>query len=292
VRTAKVAPLFPEQETDTTSDAIERVFTNLTVATITRTLARMAERFAPLVRDQRAALLGALSHVEGDTWNLPTVCAPWTVKDVAAHLVEGELLLGRLYRGELEDIPHETGDDVERWSKVDGSTVRYSLWHHGEATQRVIDSRSDESWRRTVTQDGASFELRQALRIHFFELAVHGHDITSALGAPTVWEDRAWVVVEACLRRAPGVLASHPGTGSIVVRIPDVGSRTLTGDGGGWSLDKDEPDTPSAVWDTDAETFVLATTGRLPAEDALARSKVEGDAAFLETIVGAWRVVG
>ena len=252
----------------------------------------MAERFAPLVRDQRAALLGALSHVEGDAWDLPTVCAPWTVKDVAAHLVESELLLGRLYRGELDDITADDDEDVERWRKVDGSTVRYSLWHHGEATQRVIDSRSDESWRRQVGQDGATVELRHALRIHFFELAVHGHDITSALGAPAPWGDRAWVVVEACMRRAPAVLASEPARGSIIVRVPEVGSRTLDGTGTGWTLADDEPEQPSAVWDTDAETFVLATTGRLPAPDALARSKVDGDAAYLETVVGAWRVVG
>lgn len=252
----------------------------------------MAERFAPLVRDQRAALLGALAQVEGDAWDTPTVCEPWTVKDVSAHLVEGELLLGRLYRGELGDITHDAQDDVDRWSKVDGGTVRYSLWHHGQATQRVIDSRTDDSWRREVGQDGATFELRHALRIHFFELAVHGHDITSGLGVPNVWDDRAWVVVEACLRRAPGVLASQTGSGSIVVRVPEIGSRTVAGDGNGWTLQNDEPEQPTAVWDTDAETFVLATTGRLAAAEAIARSKVDGDASFLESIVGAWRVVG
>ena len=292
VLTANVPPLPPEHATASSNDAIAMTFANLTAATITRTLAHVAERFAPLVRDQRAALLGALAHVEGDAWDTPTVCAPWTVKDVAAHLVESELLLGRIYRGELEELGHDNGDDVGRWTKVDGSTVRYSLWHHGEATQRVIDSRSDESWRRQVTQDGATFELRHALRIHFFELAVHGHDITSAIGAPNTWDDRAWVVVEACIRPAPRVLAAEPARGSVVLRIPEIGSRTLVGSGDAWRLETDEIEQPTAVWDTDAETFVLATTGRLAAADALARSKVDGDAAFLASVVAAWRVVG
>src|SRR5439155_20341027 len=190
---ANVPAFPPEHAAARARRAIEAARANLTRPTITRRIAAVAERFSPLVNDQRAALLGVLSHVAGDEWQGPTVCDPWTVKDVVAHLVENELLLGRVYRGELGDLGADAHEGVGRWSRVDGETVRYSLWHHGQATQRVIDSRSDESWRRPVSQDGATFELRQALRIHFFELAVHGHDITAAVGVPSVWGDRAWV---------------------------------------------------------------------------------------------------
>ena len=251
----------------------------------------MAERFAPHVNDQRAALLGVISNL-AEEWKLPTPCDGWTVHDIVAHLVENELLFGRLYRGELTDLSADAQEGVDRWSKVDGETVRYSLWHHGSATQRVIDSRSDESWRRPVEHAGQPLELRQALRVHFFELAVHGHDVTSALGLGPVWADGAGMVVEYCLRGAPRALgrSNTPPDGTFVVRSPEIGARTLDGTSGAWRLLPDEASQATARWDTDAETLVLATCGRLPVADALGRSTVSGDAERLSTLLAGWQV--
>jgi hypothetical protein len=50
----------------------------------------------------------------------------------------------------------------------------------------------------------------------------------------------------------------------------------------------EEAPSPDAVWESDPETLVLATTGRLAAGEALARTKVEGDAAMLEALIAAW----
>jgi len=252
----------------------------------------VAERFAPLVAEQRAALLGVLGHLSAEDWTRPTVCEGWTVKDVAAHLVEGELLFGRLYRGELGELNLDTQGGVDRWRRVDGETVRYSLWHHGQATQRVIDSRSDESWRRMVSAAGLELQLRHALRLHFFELAVHSHDLTSAVGAPAAWGDRAAVAADYCIRAAPAALAGS-GTdrgGSIVVRAGGLPPRTLTSDDGGWRVLLDEAAAGDAAWETDAETLVLATTRRIDAGEALARSKVDGDAMLLREVLEAWWV--
>jgi len=38
-----------------------------------------------------AELLGVLKSLPSEAWNLPTACADWTVKDVAAHLLGGNL---------------------------------------------------------------------------------------------------------------------------------------------------------------------------------------------------------
>lgn len=252
----------------------------------------MAERFAPHVNDQRAALLGVLNGCTDDDWGLPTPCGSWSVHDVVAHLVENELLFGRLYRGELADFTTDTQAGVDRWAKVDGETARYSLWHHGQATQRVIDSRSDESWRRPIERGGVPLELRHALRLHFFELAVHGHDVTTALGHDPVWHDRAGTVVEYCLRGAPRALerSNAPPDGAFVVRAPEVGARTIDGTSGAWRLVSEPVADPTATWDADAETLVLATTGRMAVADALGRSTVGGDAARLEAMLAGWQV--
>ena len=254
----------------------------------------MPEPYAPLVRDQRAALLGVLSDVAGDDWERRTICDPWTVKDVVAHLVEGELQFGRLYRGEIDELATDAAEGVERWRRVDGDTVKYSLWHHGQATQRVIDSRPDESWGRRVTQVGSPMELRGLLPMHFFELAVHSLDVSAALGKPSIWGDRAAPLVEYFLGLAPPALAGTPASGSIEVRVPEVGTRSLDGRSGEWVLREgsgsDGQGDTTATWHTDAETLVLVTTGRLAIADALARTKVEGDPSLLEMALAEWQL--
>jgi uncharacterized protein (TIGR03083 family) len=252
----------------------------------------VAEPFAPHVNDQRAALLGVLSNLEPDDWQRATVCDPWTIHDVGAHLVENELLFGRLYRGETDESASENDAAVERWRKVDAETVRYSIWHHGQATQRVIDSRPEASWGREVGHHGRPIELRRALRMHFFELAVHSHDITGALGVPATWGARAAPLVDYCVELAPAALALTSPSGAIELHVTDVGTRTLDGSSGEWTLSAVPVGTPAATWHTDAESLVLAVTGRLEPDEAMRRTNVEGDAAMLREILAAWQLAG
>ena len=254
----------------------------------------MSEGFAALTNDQRASLLGLLSSLPAEDWTRPTACRGWPVHDVIAHLVEGELLFGRVYRGELKALTREDADPqagVQRWVRADGDTLRFSLWHHGSATQRVIDSRSEDSWGRGVAVFDRPLLLRDVLRLHFFDLALHSYDVGAALGAPSLWGDRVPFIVEYCVRGAPHALTSaglKAGAG-IRVEVAGVGSWTLEHRDGEW--DVGEPDTPAAAtWSTDPETLVRATTGRLPAGEALDGSSVDGDAALLGDVVAAWQV--
>lgn len=50
--------------------------------------------FAPL----HAELLGLLNGLPGDAWDLATACAGWRVRDVAAHLLDGDLRVLSLRR--------------------------------------------------------------------------------------------------------------------------------------------------------------------------------------------------
>lgn len=44
-----------------------------------------------LFTEERAALIELLSALTGDQWDSPTACAGWTVKDVALHVLGGDL---------------------------------------------------------------------------------------------------------------------------------------------------------------------------------------------------------
>jgi uncharacterized protein (TIGR03083 family) len=252
----------------------------------------VAEPFAPHVNDQRAALLGVLSKLVPDDWQRTTICDAWTIHDVGAHLVENELLFGRLYRGEIDELADDNDDAVDRWRKVDAETVRYSIWHHGQATQRVIDSRPEASWGREVRHDGRPIELRRALRMQFFELAVHSHDITAALGVPATWGDRAAPLVDYCIGLAPAALALMPPSGVVEFDVTDVGVRALDGSSGEWTSSPARVGTPTATWHTDPESLVLAVTGRLDRDEAISRTKVEGDAMLLREILDTWQLAG
>jgi uncharacterized protein (TIGR03083 family) len=250
----------------------------------------MAEPVAKLLNDQRSALLGVLTNIGTDDWQRPTICDPWTVHDIGAHLVENELHFGRVYRGETDEVWSDNAEAVERWRRVDGDTVRYSLWHHGQATQRVIDSRPDDSWGREVTHSGWPIDLRRALKMQFFELTVHSHDLTSALGAEPIWGDRMGPLVAYCVELAPLALGLMPPEGAVALDVEGVGSYTLDGSAGEWAVTAGQAGAPSAAWHTDPETLVLAVTGRVPIPDALGRTKVEGDAGALTEVLGSWQL--
>ena len=61
-----------------------------------------------LFEDERALLLDALASLTREQWDVPTVCAGWSVKDIAAHLVADDLSAvsgGRDGYGEWFDGP-------------------------------------------------------------------------------------------------------------------------------------------------------------------------------------------
>src|SRR6266487_6461082 len=94
-----------------------------------------------LISDQRAALLTFLAPVAGEDWSNPTVCTGWSVKDVLAHMVEGELNVGRVYRGEVREQGYiDPEEGIAKWRALPGEAVRASLWQHGTAAQRVLDA--------------------------------------------------------------------------------------------------------------------------------------------------------
>jgi uncharacterized protein (TIGR03083 family) len=253
----------------------------------------MQDPAVQLIADQRAALLAFLAPVGGDDWAKPTVCTGWSVKDVLAHMVEGELNVGLIYRGEIREqgyIDPEIG--IAKWSALPGEALRASLWQHGTATQRVLDAMTEEVWRAPIKAFGCR-AVRQLVRLHAFDVSVHGHDLTDALGGKPVWEPALPFLVEFVVRAAPPTLARHglAPAGALTVTS---GERRWLIDGrdGSWRVDHvpGEADPPAGIR-IDHEDLVLLTTGRAPQEELLARADISGDQDGALAILGAWRVV-
>lgn len=260
----------------------------------------MSDRFVPLVSEERAELLGLLARAAGEDWSRSTPCPGWSVKDVVAHLVDGELAFGRIYRGEtaeLEASDRANEEGVERWRALPGAAVRGALWQHGLAAQRVIDATEGDAWDRAIAIEAGherlavsrtTLPLRALVRIHLHELCVHGHDVATALGRAPVWGERVVPLAGYVLRAGPAYLARGLAPeGAIEVEVTGAGRAVVDGRSGAWTIAPDGEAGTRLV--LDAETFVLVTAGRLGVAEAIARSAVKGDAAYAERVLGAWR---
>ena len=246
-----------------------------------------------LISGQRAAVLTAIASVKGADWDRPTVCAPWTVKDVLAHMVEGELNIGRIYRGEVREQGYiDPEEGIAKWSALPGEAVRAALWQHGTAAQRVLDAMTDEVWRAPIKAYGCR-EIRQLVRLHAFDGSVHGHDLTDALGAEPVWGPALPFLAEFVVRAAPPTFARRglEPSGSMDV---SAGAKTwlLDGTEGAWRVGHDaKPGSGQASLEIGEEDLVLLATGRGDQDEILGRSHLEGDREIGLAIVKAWRVV-
>jgi uncharacterized protein (TIGR03083 family) len=253
----------------------------------------MQDEVVRLIGEQRAALLTALATAGGAEWDRPTVCAPWTVKDVLAHMVEGELNVGRIYRGEVKEQGYiDPEEGVAKWRALPGEAVRAALWQHGTAAQRVLDAMTEEVWRAPIKAYGCR-EVRQLVRLHAFDVSVHGHDLTDALGTGPVWKPALPFLVEFVVRAAPPTLKRRglEPEGSLLVSVEDR-RWLIEAANGGWAVDH-SPDleTGDAFLETDAETLVLLATGRGDRESLVRSVAISRDGQIGRRILEAWRVV-
>jgi hypothetical protein len=155
----------------------------------------------------------------------------------------------------------------------------------------VLDAMTEEVWRTPIKAFGCR-EIRQLVRLHLFDISVHGHDLTEALGTPPVWAPALPFLAEFVVRAAPPTLTRRglePG-GELLVSVD--GKRWLIdGTEGSWRVVHDAEGEAQAVMEVDAETLVLLTTGRGDQEELSQRAVVSRDSQTGRRILEAWRVV-
>jgi len=253
----------------------------------------MQDDVVRLIGDQRAAVLGAIANAGAADWDRSTACAPWTFKDVLAHMVEGELNIGRIYRGEVRELGYiDPEEGIAKWRALPGEAVRAALWQHGTATQRVLDAMTEEVWRAPIKAYGCR-EIRQLVRLHAFDGSVHGHDLTDALEIEPVWGPALPFLVEFVVRAAPPTLRRRglQPEGSLLVTVGDRRWLVEAADGS-WRVDHSpSPESGVASLETDEETLVFLTTGRGDREKLLSSLAFSRGSEIGQRILEAWRVV-
>jgi uncharacterized protein (TIGR03083 family) len=118
------------------------------------------------VDDQRRALCAELDGLTEEEWRLPSLCAGWTVRDVAAHLTLQQV-------GLLEGLGMVARSPGGMDSVIRAAARRRAALPTGELVERV---------RATVGSRRRNVGL--TCRETLIDAVVHGQDVTVPLGRP------------------------------------------------------------------------------------------------------------
>lgn len=253
----------------------------------------VAELFPPILE----SLLTLLSSLTDEEWNAPVVAPGWTVKDVALHLLGGDV--GVLSGGRdgfvTPDIPREQWNDLVDWlnrrndlwvlatRRMSSRLVCDLLRFTGEQVSAYFASLDPDaidgpvSW---VGPDSAPVWLDVARE--YTERWHHQQHIRDAVGKPGLIEPRFLApVLDTFVRALPYTYRQTKAPRGTVVALSITGpaGRTwyLRREDLSWELSLDASAEPTArvVLDQD-QAWRLFTRGITPAE-ALDTATLEGD---------------
>jgi len=248
-----------------------------------------------------AELLGVLKSLPPAAWELPTACADWTVKDVAAHLVGGTLgrlsfgrdrlahpRLGALkldYEALVQAIDRQNAEWVEiarRFSYpllVDFLALTDpQLYEYFKSLSPFDASGPPVSWAGD-TQSPNWFDIAR----EYTEKWLHQQHIRQAVGRALL-DGREWLfpVLDTFLRALP-----HTYRGLEAVEGTVIGLHITGGAGGYWTLGREQdawrlyagqaPEAAARVSMSQDTAWRLFTKGISP-EKARTGIQLEGDA--------------
>jgi len=118
-----------------------------------------------------------VDQVTEQHWDLPTPCAPWTVRELLSHMVSQHLRFGAVARGDDPELACPL-DKAELGT--DPATV------HRNAAESVTSSFAAGHDEATVflPEIGRPIPLSVLISFHFFDFVVHAWDVAVSTGAP------------------------------------------------------------------------------------------------------------
>lgn len=262
-----------------------------------------------LFRHDRAALVALLTDLSPHEWPLPTVCAGWDVRDVALHVLGGDL--GSLARRRdgfralepranephgafLARVNHEWVESARRFSPQ--LTIEL-LEMTGPLLADYFDTLDPTALGEPVSWAGPDPAPNWLdIAREYMERWVHQQHIRDAVNRPGQREARfSAPVIAASMHALPKALGAHAATvgTSVVVKIE--------GDAGGeWSVVRDPEawrlfegtaqDARTSVVLPAAAWWRVVTLGMSP-DDAWHRAEVRGDPVLGRAVLAAVAII-
>jgi uncharacterized protein (TIGR03083 family) len=272
-----------------------------------------------LFPEERAALLDLLESLKPQQWDAPTVCAGWSVKDIAAHLLADDL--GKLARGRdshpAAAFAHDpaqgsTPDEIERqlvafinrqneaWvaaaRRLSPRLLIDLLRWSGEDTQSYFESLDMFAIGESVHWAGPEpAPVWLDVAREYSERWIHQRQIRDAVRVDGLTEPRLFLpLLDTMVRALPHTLRGTDAPEGTHVRLDVTGVGragsppvhwSLVRDGGRWALFDSCPVEPTAVVRMDGDTAWRLFTKGISREQALARVPIEGDRALGEKVL-------
>jgi|SRR5579859_5181642 len=264
---------------------------------------------AELFPGERAALLQLLTTLTDEQWALPTVCAGWSVHDVALHLFGDDIGIISRRRDDWQEPSLPTRLSLSQWATlVAYINRRNEMWV--QATRRISSRLLCELLHLTGEAIAQYFaQLDQfaiGVPVHwaspdpapvwldtareYTERWLHQQQIRDAVGQPGLKEHR-WLapVLEAFVYALPRALQPVAASAGTTVQL------VITGEAGGawtairaaeaWELTDHAASAPTARVTLDQETAWRLFTRGLSREEALGRVQQEGDRQLADRVL-------
>jgi hypothetical protein len=269
---------------------------------------------APLFDPLHAELLALLRALSAEDWQRPTVAGRWLVRDVAAHLLDGDLRKIAVYRdGHFlpVDTPMASAADLSRFiNGVNASGVEFAQrlsprviadllevtgrWVTSLVTSLPLHGRSifPVSWAGEAESENWMDTGRE-----YTERWHHQMQIRDAVGAPQVLLQPRWMTplldIAACAwpPAYAGVVAP-PGTAvQFDVTGDTTGTWSIVAGDVGWDVHAGQTSGPACVIRTSADTAWRLLFNALSPEQIGERLSVAGDASLAVPLLRARSVI-
>lgn len=261
------------------------------------------DRFEP----ERSALLELLGSLSAEEWQAPTICAGWTVKDIAAHLVGDDLSIVARWRDDYAGGSFS----LDSWDKVVAEINRRNeAWV--DAMRRLSPAIIVDLLRWTAAPSLQAFRDRDPHAMagpvswagpdpapgwlhvarEYTERWAHQQQIREAAGRPLLDDpaflDPVLATFARSLPRAYRDTAAPSGTQIGVDFSGPAGSRwVVVRENDRWAILEGPADDPVAVIRVGQDAAWRLFTRGLPRDAAVKAVSVEGEPSWREPFLGA-----
>ncbi|HJR60154.1 MAG TPA: maleylpyruvate isomerase N-terminal domain-containing protein [Vicinamibacterales bacterium] len=269
----------------------------------------VSDLFRPLLGE----LLALLRGFGQDDWERPTVAGPWRVRDVAAHLLDGDLRKIAVYRDDHRlplDAPITSDRDLARFiNGLNATGVAYAarlsprlitdlLEITGGWVAQVIEdlpphapARFPVSWAGESRSENWMDTGRE-----YTERWHHQAQLRDATGSPRLLAPR-WLepLLDFSVRVLPHAYAgvhALPKT-AIALRVEGetVAVWSVVRDETSWKMFRGEPADPAAIVQVDSDDVWRLFYNALTSDAMRARLRIDGDAALAAPLLRARSVI-
>ena len=257
---------------------------------------------APLILPLHQELLALLRTLKPEDWSRPTIAGQWRVRDVVAHLLDGQLRVLSLRRDKNDfrpDVSINSYADLVGWlNRLNAEWVK--------AAERLSPAVMTDMLALTGPQVAAYFSALEPNAPAVFGVAWageqrstnqfdiareytehwhHQQQVRDAVGAPLLLQQKwFYPLAETCMRALPHTYRAVTAAEGTVISfaLAQGGEWSLRRGATQWELGLGGAKAPAAAVSADPDTAWRIFFKALGREQALARVQISGDRALAE----------